>query len=180
MLVVGLAGCKTLKLPELGSRSLGKAPGSENGFLAAKAVAFRHAMENMPAENKRFGDEFYIASGIHDADATHAKFLIAALNDMHPPVVSASSLYSRAEDSKWMDGKPAIAWTSKVERITKDKHVVVQVGWMHSNLIHEFFEYETRYTKKDDSWDVVDYKVIEAPGTAVIEDPGAVLDHPGS
>ena len=169
LIAVGVAGCegppKFPKLPEGKGRKFGKIPGSENGFLAAKMVAFRHAMENMPEESKRYGDQNYAASGILDPVEAHTKVLIAGLRDMSPPVVDAGRFYTRLEESKWWNGRPVIVWTSKVSRLTKQKHVIVQVGWMHSALIHEFFEYEIRYSPKAKSWDIADYKVIAPPGT---------------
>jgi hypothetical protein len=157
-----LSACESLKLP--GSGKPKEMPGARTGFLAAKVAAFRHAMENMPPEEKRYGEEFYIASGIHDGDAAHVRVLLQTLADMHPPVVEASRLYARDENSRWLDGKPAIAWTSKVQRVDDDSHVFIMVGWMHSNLIYQFYEYETRYLKKEDAWEVVDYKSIDKAG----------------
>jgi len=138
-------------------------PGAKNGYLTAKVAAFVHAMDNMPPESKRYGDEFYIAAGIFDADPAHAKVLMLALADRHPPVVDLKKIYTRDENSKWMTGKPAIVWTSKLLRVTEDSHAFFVVGWMHSNLLYEFFEYETRYIAKDDSWEVVDYMPVERP-----------------
>ena len=157
LLMISLAGCKAL---EGGGRNPAPIPGAQNGYLAAKVVAFRSAMEFMPEEAKRYGEQSYVASGVSDTDPAHAKVIMAALGDMQPPVMPASNLYTRGENSKWLDGRPAIAWTSKVARLTPDQHVIVQVGWMHSNLVYEFYEYETRYSPKSDSWDVVDFTVL--------------------
>jgi hypothetical protein len=154
ILSLSLPACKTLESSR-GDRS-GR-PGLKNGYLTAKVAAFLHAMENMPTESKRYGEEFYYASGIADADPAHAKVLVAALAGMHPPVVDAKKIYTRNENSQWMDGKPAIIWTSKVQRVDEDNHAFIIVGWMHSNLLYEFFEYETRHIRADDSWEVVDY-----------------------
>lgn len=160
ILALCLPACKNL---ESSRRSPAERPGAKNGYLTAKVAAFMHAMENMPPDAKRYGDEFYIASGILDSDPAHAKVLIAALAGMHPPVVDVSRIYTRDENSKWMEGKPAIVWTSKVQRVTKDNHAFIIVGWVHSNLLYEFFEYDTRYVENDDSWEVVDYVPVEQP-----------------
>ena len=161
LLMINFAGCKAL---EGGGRNRAPIPGAKNGYLAAKVVAFRSAMEYMPEEAKRYGDENYVASGVSDTDPSHAKVLLAALTDMQPPVMPTADLYTRGENSKWLGGKPAIAWTSKVARLTPEQHVIVQVGWMHSNLVYEFYEYETRYSPKSDSWDVADFTVLGNDG----------------
>ena len=155
-----LPACKALKPAGQDPK---KSPGAENGYLTAKVAAMAHAMDHMPPEAKRYGDEFYAGAGIYDPDPAHAKVLTLALGDMHPPVVELSEIYTRDENSKWLSGRPAIVWTSKLERVTKDMHAFFVVGWMHSNLLYEFFEYETRYVRENDSWKVVDYMAIERP-----------------
>jgi hypothetical protein len=162
LLAVVITGCKTLNGGA--NRELEDMPGMKNNFLAAKVAAFRHAMERMPPESKRYGDEFYTVAGIQDPDPAHVQVLLLALADMHPPVTEASKLYTREGNSKWFGGKPAIVWTSKVQRVTEEVHVFVLLGWMHSNLLYEFFEYEVRYNKREDSWEIVDYKSVGQQG----------------
>ena len=159
-----LPACKTPKLPKAGDDEAPEMPGSRTGFLPAKVAAYRHAMANMPEEDKRYGDEFYSVAAIHDQDASHVKVLVAALRDMHPPVVEHSQVYTRGENSKWHQGKPAIVWTSRVKEATDDVHVFIVIGWMHSNLLFQFYEYETRYLKRQDAWEVVDFKLLKGTG----------------
>ena len=157
LLSLCLPACKVLERPKRDPKEM---PGARTGFLTAKVAAYRHAMENMPPENKRYGNEYYIVSGIQDADPAHVKVLVAALADMHPKVVETDRIYTSAGNSKWMDGKPAIVWSSRVMRVTDDLHAFIIVGWAHSDTLYEFYEYETRYLKKQDAWEVVDYKTV--------------------
>ncbi len=76
-------------------------------------------------------------------------------------MITSEEIYTRDQNSKWLQGRPVMIWTSKLERVTDDVHVFLVVGWMHSNLLYQFFEYEVRWLKRSDSWEVVDYKPIE-------------------
>jgi len=158
-----------MKLPKVKDRAKDrvekkeKIPGSGDNFLAAKVVAYRHAMENMPEDAKRFGSKKYIAAGVGEADPKHQLALITELQGIDPPVVPQSQIYSRSENSKWMDGKPALIWTSKIKGVNREKNVVMIVGWMHSNIIREFFIYELNYAGEESGWQVVDFEVVEQP-----------------
>ena len=161
MMVFPLPACKGLRKNTINGEDGPEMPGARTNFLPAKVVAFRHAMANMPDEEKRYGDEYYAASGIVDPDPSHVFVLKKALADMDPPVISADEIYTRGQNSKWMQGRPVMVWTSQVERVTEDVHVFLVVGWMHSNLLYQFFEYEVRWIKKNDSWELVDWKPIQ-------------------
>ncbi|MFT5412229.1 MAG: hypothetical protein ACI8XO_002210 [Verrucomicrobiales bacterium] len=158
MMVAFFPACKTLERSE---RVPEGEPGVRTGYLTAKVVAYRHAMENQPKEDKRYGEGFYTAAGIVDEDPAHVKVLVAALDDMFPSVIEGSKIYTRDENSKWFEGKPAVVWNSRLMKKTDDLHVFIVLGWMHSNLLFQYYEYETRYLKKTDAWEVVGFELID-------------------
>ena len=160
----GLSACNGLKPRGSGGDDAPEMPGARTGFLPAKGAAFRHAMARMPDEDKRYGDQYYAVAGIHDPDPSHEIVLVKALADMHPPVTVADEIYTRDQSSKWFDGRPAMVWTSRVERVTDDVHVFLIVGWTHSTLLYEFYEYEVRWLKRSDSWIVANFKPIQQAG----------------
>ena len=155
-IVFGAASCESLKM---GSKSgaLGEVPA--DGLLGAKLAALQYAMDNLPAEDRRYLDDDYAAFGLLDNDPLSQRALVTFLKGRTPPVVDASKLYSRSSNSQWIDGKPALKWTASA---TKDKtHAMraeVVVGWMHSQIINQFTTYVLEFDGK--TWTVVDVQLL--------------------
>ena len=164
MMVGFVTGCKSLDLKD--KKEDGKEmPGARTGFLPAKVVAFRHAVGNMPEEDKRYGSERYAAMAISDRDPSHVKVLMATLAGADPPIIDMSDVYSRAGNSKWLNGKPIVVWSSKITQVTEDVHVFIVLGWMHSDQVYQFYEYKVRWIERSDSWEVADFKLLERSGS---------------
>jgi hypothetical protein len=117
-----------------------------DGLLGAKLAALEYAMDNLPEEDRKFGDLDYVAYGIADSDSLHRKAMVAILKGRTPTVVDSSKFYSRSSNSQWMKGRPAIKWI--IEASKDPQHplrVDVMVGWMHSQIINEFATYKIEY-----------------------------------
>jgi hypothetical protein len=139
------SGCQSFKtFSEDGKDKIKEIP--RDGLLGAKLAALEYAMDNLPEEDRKFGDLDYVAYGIADSDSLHRKAMVAILKGRTPTVVDSSKFYSRSSNSQWMKGRPAIKWI--IEASKDPQHplrVDVMVGWMHSQIINEFATYKIEY-----------------------------------
>ena len=139
------SGCQSFKtFSEDGKDKIKEIP--RDGLLGAKLAALEYAMDNLPEEDRKFGDLDYAAYGIADSDSLHRKAMVAILKGRTPTVVDSAKFYSRSSNSQWMKGRPAIKWI--IEASKDPQHplrVDVMVGWMHSQIINEFATYKVEY-----------------------------------
>lgn len=139
------SGCQSFKTSfDDGKDKIKEVP--RDGLLGAKLAALEYAMDNLPEEDRKFGDLDYAAYGIADSDSLHRKAMVAILKGRTPTVVDSSKFYSRSSNSQWMKGRPAIKWI--IEASKDPQHplrVDVMVGWMHSQIINEFATYKVEY-----------------------------------
>jgi hypothetical protein len=129
------------------------------GLLSAKLKALEFAMDELPAEDRRYLTEDYAAYGLLDRDPTHQKILVKLLEGRHPPVVAADELYTRSSNAQWYSGEPAMKWTASAKLDeTNPMQAEVVVGWMHSQVINRFTAYILDYDGS--GWNVVDVKLL--------------------
>ena len=159
VLALSMGACEGMKLG--GSRGGEAAEVPVDAALKFKLAALEYGMDNLAPEDRSYiGEEEYAAYGLMDPNPDHERILVAALAGRRPPVVAASQLYSRASNSQWIDGEPAMKWTASAEfeAATPDRASVL-VGWMHSQLIHEFTDYTLE--RRDGDWFVIDVALYE-------------------
>lgn len=139
--IMALSGCQSFQKND---NEIDEVPG--NGLLGAKLMALEHALENISEDDKKFGDSEYFAYGISDTDQIHNKAIIKILGKRQPPVVDAAKFYTRSSNSQWMSGRPVLKWVTEA---TKDPNhplrVNVLVGWIHSQIINQFYSYKLEY-----------------------------------
>ena len=139
--MIGLCSCKSFKQED---KLIDEVPG--DGLLGAKLMALNHAMDNLSDDDRTFGTSEYNAYGIEDSNSIHNKAIIKILADRKPPIVDASEFYTRSSNSQWMSGRPVMKWVTEA---TKDpRHPLranVLVGWMHSQIINQFYTYKLEY-----------------------------------
>lgn len=139
--MIGLCSCQSFKQED---KLIDEVPG--DGLLGAKLMALNHAMDNLSDDDRTFGTGEYNAYGIEDSNSIHNKAIVKILADRKPPIVDASEFYTRSSNSQWMSGRPVMKWVTEA---TKDpKHPLranVLVGWMHSQIINQFYTYKLEY-----------------------------------
>lgn len=139
--ILFLSNCKSLEKQD---GLIKEVPG--DGLLGAKLMALEHALNNISDEDKTFGDSEYFAYGISDTDSIHNKAIIKILANRTPPIVDAEKFYTRSSNSQWMSGRPVLKWITEA---TKDpdhpRRVNVLVGWIHSQIINQFYTYKLEY-----------------------------------
>ena len=139
--IIGLCSCQSLKQED---ELIDEVPG--DGLLGAKLMALNDAMDNLSVDDRKFGTSEYDAYGIADSNSLHNKAIIKILADRKPPIVDASEFYTRSSNSQWMSGRPVMKWVTEA---TKDpRHPLranVLVGWMHSQIINQFYTYKLEY-----------------------------------
>ena len=139
--ILFLSNCKSLEKED---GLVKEVPG--DGLLGAKLMALEHALNNISDEDKTFGDSEYFAYGISDTDSIHNKAIIKILANRKPPIVDAEKFYTRSSNSQWMSGRPVLKWITEA---TKDPNhplrVNVLVGWIHSQIINQFYTYKLEY-----------------------------------
>ena len=139
--IIGLCSCQSLKQED---ELIDEVPG--DGLLGAKLMALNDAMDNLSDDDRKFGTSEYDAYGIADSNSIHNKAIIKILADRKPPIVDASEFYTRSSNSQWMSGRPVMKWVTEA---TKDpRHPLranVLVGWMHSQIINQFYTYKLEY-----------------------------------
>ena len=64
-----------------------------DGLLGAKLAALEYAMDNLPDEDRKFGELDYVAYGITDSDSLHRNAMVAILKGRTPRVVDLSVLH---------------------------------------------------------------------------------------
>ena len=134
--------------------------GPRDGLLGAKLAALEYAMDNLPDEDRKFGELDYVAYGITDSDSLHRNAMVAILKGRTPRVVDSAKFYSRSSNSQWMNGRPAMKWI--IEASKDPQHplrVDVMVGWMHSQIINEFATYKVEYDGV--VWTILDVAVMD-------------------
>ena len=126
-------------------------------------------MDSLPAEDRLYVDEPYVAYGLFDRDPVHQPALVRMLDGREPQVIAAQDLYQRSSKSQWFEGKPAMKWTAAAAKDPDhDARVEVVVGWMHSELISQFTTYSMEFD--GERWQVLSVDLF---------DPEAPLDLPG-
>jgi len=131
-----------------------------DGLLGAKLAALEFAMDNLPDEDRKFGDLDYVAYGIADSDSLHKKAIVAILKGRTPIVVDSAKFYSRSSNSQWMNGRPAMKWITEASKDPQHPlRVDVMVGWMHSQIINEFATYKVEYDGV--VWTILDIAIMD-------------------
>ena len=131
-----------------------------DGLLGAKFAALEFAMDNLPDEDRKFGDLDYAAYGIADSDSLHKKAMVAILKGRTPTVVDSAKFYSRSSNSQWMNGRPAMKWITEASKDPQHPlRVDVMVGWMHSQIINEFATYKVEYDGV--VWTILDIAIMD-------------------
>ena len=155
-----LASCETTGLGGRGKKEDAASGVPAEGLLSAKLAALTHAMDELPAEDRRYLTEDYAAYGLMDTNPTHQQVLLKLLEGRQPAVVSADRLSSRRSAAQWFEGKPALKWTASATKDdTNPMRAEVVVGWMHSQIINRFTRYIMDYNGQ--SWTVVDVSLLE-------------------
>ena len=154
-----IAGCQTFRTSSVtGNGEIKEVP--RDGLLGAKLAALEFAMDNLPDEDRKFGDFDYAAYGIADRDSLHRESIVAVLKGRTPTVVDAAKFYSRSSNSQWINGSPAMKWI--IEASKDPQHplrVDVMVGWMHSQIINEFATYKVEYDGV--AWTILDIAIMD-------------------
>jgi len=151
------SGCQTLRTSSE-DKEIKEVP--RDGLLGAKLAALEFAMDNLPDEDRKFGDLDYAAYGIADSDSLHTKAMVAILKGRTPTVVDSAKFYSRSSNSQWINGSPAMKWI--IEASKDPQHplrVDVMVGWMHSQIINEFATYKVEYDGV--VWTILDIAILD-------------------